>query len=129
VPKLNLITPPDKLFNDCYGVLLVYPSDEIKNELQECIRLQNKDVNVYIFEPGEKEQDLDWLLSVCRLVDAVILNVDNCSPEVRKLASYIISKPNTYWLTNETNPLYTMLSVKQIYNLDFLKQEGILSEL
>lgn len=128
MPKLNLITPPDKLFNDCYSVLLVYPSEAVKNELQEHIKLQDKDVNVYLFQQDDNEQDLDWLLSVCHLVDVVILDLDNSSPEVRKLASYIISKSNTYWLTNEPNPLYTMLSVKQIYNLDFLKQEGLLSE-
>lgn len=128
MPKLNLITPPDKLFNECYSVLLIYPSDDIKNDLQDSIKLQKKDINVYVFEPDAKEQNLDWLLSVCHLVDVVILDVDNSSVEVRKLASYIISKSNTYWLTNEPNPLYNMLSVKQIHNLDFLKQEGLLSE-
>jgi len=128
VPKLNLITPPDKLFNDSYSILLVYPSTDVKAEIQEIIRTQDKDVNVYMFEQDDKEQDLDWLLSVCHLVDVVVLDLDHSSPEVRKLASYIIAKSNTYWLTNEPNPLYTMLSVKQVYNLDFLKQEGLISE-
>lgn len=128
VPKLNLITPPDKLFNECYSILLIYPSDATKDELQEHIKLQDRDVNVYLYNQDDHEQDLDWLLSVCHIVDVVVLNLDNSSPEVRKLASYIISKSNTYWLTNEANPLYTMLSVKQIYNLDFLTQEGLLSE-
>lgn len=128
MPKLNLITPPDKLFNECYSILLIYPSDAIKDELQEHIKIQDRDVNVYLYNQDDYEQDLDWLLSVCHIVNVVILDLDNSSPEVRKLASYIISKSNTYWLTNEVNSLYTMLSVKQIYNLDFLTQEGLLSE-
>lgn len=128
MPKLNLITPPDKLFNECYSILLIYPSDAVKDELQDHIKLQDKDVNVYVFAQDDNEQDLDWLLSVCHIAHVVILDLDNCSPEVRKLASYIISKANTYWLTNEPNPLYNMLSVKQIHNLDFLTQEGLLSE-
>ena len=128
MPKLNLITPPDKLFNDSLSILLIYPSDDIKNDLQEVIKDSTDDVNVFIYALEDTEQDLDWLLSVCGLVEYVIFDVDKSSPDVRKLASYIISKSNTYWLTNEPNPLYTMLSVKQIYNLDFLNPKGIFSE-
>ena len=128
MPKLNLITPPDKLFNDSLSILLIYPSDDIKNDLQEVIKDSTDDVNVFIYALEDTEQDLDWLLSVCSLVEYVIFNVDDSSPDVRKLASYIISKSNTYWLTKEPNPLYTMLSVKQIYNLDFLNPEGTFSE-
>lgn len=128
MPKLNLITPPDKLFNDCVSILLIYPSNEIKDELQDHIKLQDKDVNVYMYQQEEHEQDHDWLLSVCRMVDYVIFDIDNSSPDVRMLASYIVSKSNTYWLTNAVNPVYTLLSVKQIYNLDFLKQEGNFNE-
>jgi hypothetical protein len=128
MPKLNLITPPDKLFNDCVSFLLIYPTDDIKDDLQEVIKSQKDDVNVYVYSPEDAEQDATWLLSVVNLVDYVIFNVDDCSPEVRKLASYIISKSNTYWLTKEANPVYNVLSVKQIYTLDFLKQEGLTSE-
>ncbi len=128
MPKLNLITPPDKLFNDCISILLIYPSNAIKDELQDHIKLQDKDVNVYMYQQEEHEQNHDWLLSVCRMVDYVIFDIDNSSPDVRMLASYIVSKSNTYWLTNAVNPVYTLLSVKQIYNLDFLKQEGNFNE-
>lgn len=123
VPKLNLITPPDKLFNESLSILLIHPSNDIKNALQEVIKGYSDDVNVFLYEQDDNEQDVDWLLSVCQMVDYTVFDIDNSSPVVRKLASYIVSKSNTYWLTNEPNPVYTMLSVKQIYNLDFLNQE------
>jgi len=125
MPKLNLITPPDKLFNDSSSLLLIHPSNDLKDELQTVLQTQDNDINVYMYELDDVEQNIDWLLSVCHLADYVIFDLDKSTPNVRKLASYIISKSNTYWLTNEANPLYTMLSVKQIYNLDFLKQEGL----
>jgi len=128
VPKLNLITPPDKLFNDCITITMIYPSAALKDEMQSVLHTQETDINVYVYELDEHEQNLDWLLSVCRMSDYVILDLDNSSQQVRMLASYLISKSNTYWLTNSPNSVYTMLSVKQIYNLDFLKQEGKLNE-
>jgi len=128
VPKLNLITPPDKLFNDCITITMIYPSAALKDEMQAVLHTQETDINVYVYELDEHEQNLDWLLSVCRMSDYVILDLDNSSQQVRMLASYLISKSNTYWLTNSPNSVYTMLSVKQIYNLDFLKQEGKLNE-
>jgi len=128
VPKLNLITPPDKLFNDGITITMIYPSAALKDEMQSVLHTQETDINVYVYELDEHEQNLDWLLSVCRMSDYVILDLDNSSQQVRMLASYLISKSNTYWLTNSPNSVYTMLSVKQIYNLDFLKQEGKLNE-
>lgn len=128
MPKLNLITPPDKLFNDCITITMIYPSAALKDEMQSVLHTQETDINVYVYELDEHEQNLDWLLSVCRMSDYVILDLDNSSQQVRMLASYLISKSNTYWLTNSPNSVYTMLSVKQIYNLDFLKQEGKLNE-
>ena len=124
MPKLNLITPPDKLFNESLSILLIYPSTDIKNAIQDVLKDYTDDINVFIYELDDKEQNIDWLLSVCSLAEYVVFDVDNSSPDVRRLASYIISKSNTYWLTNEPNPLYTILSVNQIYNLDFLNLKG-----
>jgi hypothetical protein len=107
---------------------MIYPSAALKDEMQSVLHTQETDINVYVYELDEHEQNLDWLLSVCRMSDYVILDLDNSSQQVRMLASYLISKSNTYWLTNSPNSVYTMLSVKQIYNLDFLKQEGKLNE-
>ena len=33
--NINIITPPDKLFNDAVQVLLVYPTTDLKNAIQD----------------------------------------------------------------------------------------------
>lgn len=122
MPRINLITPPDKLHNNCYSILLIYPSEPLKDDFQRIISEWDNDLNVYIYQLQETEHNFDWLLSVCKMSDVVIFDIDNSDTEVRKLASYIVANSNTYWLTNEAQPVYTMLSVNRIYNLSFLNQ-------
>jgi|TARA_B110000858_G_C17741073_1_gene444935 hypothetical protein len=122
MPKLNLITPPDKLFNDNVDILLIHPSEYVKKEAQETFKTITHDINVYLYELTET-QDYDWLLSVAKSAKIVILDCDNCTPETKKLESYFIGKGNVFWLTKGEVSLYTLLSTKQIYNLDWLQGE------
>ena len=64
--------------------------------------------------------DIDWLLSVFHISNVCIVDIDNVDAELRLLLSYFISKPKTYWLTNDTNSIFKHISKKQVYNLDFL---------
>jgi hypothetical protein len=125
--ELQLITPPDKLFNHNKKFLLIYPSNDIKEQFNYLTLNYDEPVDVYIYEQDKLEHDIDWLLSVCKLADYVILDIDNCPPEIRELASYIIANNNTFWLTNSNDSYYNKLSVNRIYNLDFLqtKERGI----
>jgi hypothetical protein len=122
MPKLNLITPPDKLFNDNVDILLIHPSEYVKQEAQETFKTITNDINVYLYELTET-QDYDWLLSVAKSAKIVILDCENCTPETKRLESYFISKSNVFWLTKGEVSLYTLLSTKQIYNLDWLQGE------
>ena len=120
--KITLITPPDKLFNQNYSFLLIYPSNNIKDQFQNAIADLDYPFNVYYYEADDLSHDVDWLLSVSKLADCVIFDVDNASPEIRTLASYLISFSNTYWLTNDTKSFYNKLSVNRVYNLDFIQK-------
>jgi len=120
MPSINLITPPDKLFNNNYNILLIYPSDTVKTEFQEIISNWNEDLNVYIYQLENTEHNFDWLLSTCKMCDTVIFDIDNSDVELKQLASYIVANSNTYWLTNSANPVYNILSVNRIYDLKFL---------
>lgn len=120
MPSINLITPPDKLFNNNYSILLIYPSDTIKTEFQEIISKWTNDLNVYIYQLEESEHNFDWLLSTCKMCDVVIFDIDNSGAELKQLASYIVANSNTYWLTDSANTVYNVLSVNRIYDLKFL---------
>ena len=116
--SITLITPPDRLFNKSYSFLLIYPNSEIKQQLQNIIAEWNEPINVFLYEQGELEHNIDWLLNVCHRVDHIILNIDQCPSKLRDLSSYIISLPQTYWLTNGEQMFYNKISPNRIYNLD-----------
>ena len=44
---IYLVTPPDKLFNKNYSVLLLYPSDELKRQVQTLLEAKTDSINVY----------------------------------------------------------------------------------
>ena len=124
--KINIITPPDILFNDAYTMLLVYPSKPLQEELQDTFLSSTKmDVNVYYFDQANyTKQDVDWLLNIFKMSELTIVDVDNTAPWAKDLLGYMIAKTKTYWLTNGQDSVYNSLSSNKIYNLDFLSKIG-----
>ena len=51
--KINLITPPDKLFNLNPGYLLIKPSTKVKMQFQQILSQVDEDLNVYIYYTDE----------------------------------------------------------------------------
>lgn len=132
---LTVVTPPDTLLTNNISFLLVYPSRDIKDDFQNLIVRFKEPFTVYVYEipdlveniETDKEtikkdvlHDIDWLLKHCHIADNVIIDLDNCPPRIKDLASYIIANTNTFWLTNSTDRYYNKLSNKQIYHLDYL---------
>ncbi len=130
--NINLITPPDKIFSDAVSILLVFPSKQLQQEIQnEVFPSAKESINVYLYDKQQySTTDIDWLLSIFTLSNIVIVDVDNCPPYIRDLASYMIAKPKTYWLTNSVDPVYNHISGNRIYNISILSSAlgGIDSE-
>jgi hypothetical protein len=124
--KINIVTPPDMLFNDSFQLLLLYPSKQIQDELQDKFLASiDADVNVYVYDkPTQVEEEINWMLNVFKQCDIAIIDVDNTSTWCRDLSSYMIAKNKTYWLTNSQNSVYNSLSNNKVYNLDFLSNIG-----
>ena len=119
--KLNLITPPDKLFNQNINYLLIKPSTEIKIQFQQILSQLVDDINVFIFD--EKESDMDWMLSVAHQCDAVIIDIDNCDLVTKNFVSYLLSMPYCHYITTDEVTPWNLISKNRIYNLDILIQE------
>ena len=116
--KINLITPPDKLFNLNPGYLLIKPSNKVKMQFQQILSQSIDDLNVYIFD--EEETDIEWMLSVSQQVDFIIIDIDNCDPITKLFVSFLLAQPNTFYLTNdEVNP-WGLISRNRIYNLNWI---------
>ena len=114
--KINLITPPDKLYNTNISYLLVKPSTKVKVQFQTMLSDIKEDINVYVFD-GE-ESDIDWLLGVAQIVDFVIIDVDNCDQLTKLFISLLLTQPNTHYITNDEITPYK----KQQVELDSLKK-------
>ena len=117
--NITLITPPDKIFNQNINIFLLYPSEKIKSDLQDVLADTVSPVNIYMYENTE-EHDIDWLFSVHKLSDIVLVELEQLPSEIKQIEAYLISQSNTYWLTKGENVWYNKLSVNKIYDLNFL---------
>jgi|TARA_X000000950_G_scaffold104554_1_gene131806 hypothetical protein len=119
---ITVITPPDKIFNEKINIFLLYPSNKIKTDLQDILAEITTKVNVYIYEKKD-EHDVDWLLSVQKMSDISIIELDQLPNEIKQIESYLISQSNTYWLTKGDNIWYNKLNVNRVYDLHFLNSK------
>ena len=76
---INLITYPDKLFNDNKSIIFVNPSDILKNHFNELAKDLKSPINVYLYENNKDE--VEWLLDVSQNVDNIIIDIDNTKIE------------------------------------------------
>lgn len=118
--KINVITPPDKLFNLTQSFLLVKPSQYVKQQFQTLLSQSIDDVNVFIFDEGET--DIEWLLSVAMQADNVIIDIDNCDPMTKHFATFIMAQPNVHYLTNDELTPYKLINRNRIYDLEWIKE-------
>jgi len=116
--KINLITPPDKLFNLNPGYLLIKPSTKLKLQFQQILSKIDEDLNVYVFDTDEN--NIEWMLSVCQQADFIIIDVDNCDPITKSFVTFILAQPNVQYITNDEITPYQLISRNRIYNLDWI---------
>jgi hypothetical protein len=118
--RINLITPPDKLYNSNPTYFLIKPSTKIKMQFQTLLSQIDDELNVYVYD--DNETDIDWMLSVAQMSDFVIIDVDNCDPMTKLFVSVLLTQPNAYYLTTDEITPYKLLNRNRIYNLDWINE-------
>ena len=113
-PILNLITSPDKLFNENTSLLLVNPSDIVKENFNSFAQQFEQNVNLYLYENNEEE--LGWLLEVAQSVDHIILDIDNTKIS-QWIIGYLLGFGKTFYLTNTPESVYNVINNNRIYEL------------
>ena len=111
---LNLITSPDKLFNNNPSLLLVNPNDTIKENFNFHAKDFKNDVNLYLYENVEDE--LGWLLDVAQSIDYIILDIDNTKVN-QWIIGHLLGFGKTFYLTNTPNSVYNIINNNRIYEL------------
>jgi hypothetical protein len=121
IGKINLITPPDRLFNSNLSYLLVKPSTHVKQQFQAILSQNFDEVNVFIFD--ENETDISWLLSTAVQSDIIIIDIDNCDLITRQFVTFMLSLPNTHYITSDEITPYGLISKNRIYDLDWIAEQ------
>ena len=116
--KINLITPPDKLFNLNPSYLLIKPSTKVKMQFQQILSQSDEDLNVFIYDTDET--NIEWMLSVSQQVDNIIIDIDNCDAITKNFVSFLLAQPNTHYLTTDEITPWQLISRNRIYNLDWI---------
>jgi hypothetical protein len=116
--NINLITPPDRLYNSNLSFLLVKPSTKIKLQFQATLSKIGEDVNVYVFD--DAESDINWLLSVSQSVDRIVVDIDNCDDLTKLFVSLILTQSNAYYYTTDEITPWSLISRNRMYNLDWV---------
>jgi hypothetical protein len=118
--KINLITPPDRLYNSNVSYLLVKPSTKLKVQFQSKLSQIDDDVNVYVFD--DEEHDIDWLLSVSQSTDFIIVDIDNCDQLTILFVALILTQSNAYYYTVDEVTPWHLVNRNRIYNLDWIQE-------
>ena len=116
--KINLITPPDNLFNLNPGYLLVKPSTKLKMQFQTLLSAVDDDINVYVYDT--EEADIAWMLNASQNADFVIIDIDNCDEVPQSFVSLMLAQPNAYYMTSDEITPWNLISRNRIYNLDWI---------
>lgn len=119
--KINLITPPDSLFNSNISYLLVKPSTKLKVQFQTILSAIDEEINVYLYD--NDVIDVAWMLNAANNVDIIIVDVDNCDPITKNFVSLLLSLPITHYLTEDELTPWSLISRNRIYNLDWLVEQ------
>jgi len=117
---VTIITAPDIIANDCYSILLLCPSQNLRTDLQDILRRIDIPINVYLYTGVEEEPA--WFLRLCKMVDISIVDIDNLDLLTTNFVSHLVAQPNTYYTLQEDRVGFHHLSKNRFYDLTWFEQ-------
>lgn len=115
--NINIISPPDNIFNQNANYLLVRPTNTLKLELQQLLIETDEEVNVFVFD--EKDTDVAWLMSVSQYAGVIVVDIDNCDTSLYPFIGLLLLHPNSCYISSNPQPWH-LISRKRIFNLEGL---------
>jgi hypothetical protein len=100
--KLTLITPPDFYENNNQSILFLSISDTEQEAVSVYLKDNTipEDLNLYTYQG---ENNIEWLLYALARSDTKYINLDSEDGITNVMASYIISRPNVFWHTENVD--------------------------
>ena len=115
--KITLVTPPDFYENSNFSILFIGMTDQ-DQDLASAWLGKNEtypDCNFYYFQG---ENNMEWLLYALHRSDAIFLNFNVDRVIINIMGSYILSRPNVYYTTNDDNLKALMTYINNQYTTD-----------
>ncbi len=101
--SIKIITPPDIIFDRAPSILLICPGEDISTNLNKFLLDNPCSMNIYLFD--NNQDDVQWLLTLVKISNNIIVDIDNVNDFISQFLSYILSFPNTYYrCLNEKAP-------------------------
>lgn len=109
---ITLISPPDIFENENYSILLMNISDQEQEASSVWLgkTVTDKNINLYYYQG---EPNIDWLLYAIAVCKGVYLNCDNGNDIAHWMTSYVLSKPNVWYKTDDKNLVALMSYINQ----------------
>ena len=101
-------------------VFAIQPSEDTRKKLQAAIAEVDIPLNLYLYDASITGNEVAWMLNIARIVDYIVIDLDIMTQQERRFASYLISLPQTFYLTNDETTPYNLINANRIYDLDWL---------
>ena len=113
--KITLITPPDIFENDSLSLLFMNVTEQEQDLASEWLGKAETDreINIYYYQG---ETNPEWLLFAVNRVEGVYINADTESDISKWLMSFLLSKNNTWYKTDNANlkALFSFINQKNV---------------
>jgi len=118
VAKINLISPPDKLFTNNFSFCIINATQQETQDLSHYLARKDfdKDINIYVYN---NESNPIWLLDAVNGNKTSYINIDNTSDISVKYISYLLSLSSVYYSTTDKNTqeAYSLLNQNLVENI------------
>ena len=119
--KLLIITSPDYYHGNTFKTLLINPTADEKNHVQEWLKGNDIEMSLYVYN---NDNDITWLLNVASTSDSIYFNVDNTTDISYNYISYLISNIKVTYKSKDFN--YSIINQNRTYDInDYIQRNWL----
>lgn len=119
--KIKIITAPDRIYDQSQTMLVITPSESLKDAVQKYALSCSEHLNIYLYTGDE--DNIAWLLSVANSVDNILIDMDNSPISVSQFFAYILSIPTTYYRCTNMQAPWDLINKNRFYDFPKLTEE------
>jgi len=111
--KLILVTSPDYFHGDMMKSLLINPTADEKNHVQEWLKDNDVDMTLYVYN---NDDNAAWLLNIASTSNSIYFNVDNTTDISYNYISYIIANQKVTYKSQNLD--YSLINQNRTFDIN-----------